>query len=217
MIRLMRISKLWIGLAIVYAALIAWHQPLRGPLSEAEVRAAFGGQYEQMLQNEAAQARAFLDFFLTDDGRPFFMVNLNALPEQTPDVEDAARQYGSFMMLQLLPRASYPVMSTDVIAGLTNSLGVDLTPFDRLVVVRYRSRRDFLEIVATSAFRQEVGNKGASLDGWYSAPSTIGPTLSFPVVTLCFLMLIGLMGTLRARNAAHARSQRSAFNPAARS
>ena len=217
MIHLTRISKLWIGLAIVCAALIAWHQPLRGPLSEAEVRAAFGGQYDQMLQNEATQAQAFLDFFLTDDGRPFFMVNLNALPEQTPDVEDAARQYGSFMMLQLLPRASYPVMSTDVIAGLTNSLGVDLTPFDRLVVVRYRSRRDFLEIVATSAFRQEVGNKGASLDGWYSAPTTIGPTLSLPVVTLCFLMLIGLIETLRARNTAHARSQRSAFNPAARS
>lgn len=217
MIHLTRISKLWIGLAIVYAALIAWHQPLRGPLSEAEVRAAFGGQYDQMLQNEATQAQAFLDFFLNDDGRPFFMVNLNALPEQTPDVEDAARQYGSFMMLQLLPRASYPVMSTDVIAGLTNSLGVDLTPFDRLVVVRYRSRRDFLEIVATSEFRQKVGNKGASLDGWYSAPTTIGPTLSLPVVTLCFLMLIGLIETLRARNTAHARSQRSAFNPAARS
>lgn len=217
MIRLTRITKLWIGLGMAYAPLIAWHQPLRGPLTEADVRAAFGGRYEQMRQSEDAQARAFLDFFLTDDGRPFFMVNMNALPEQTPDVEDAARQYGSFIMLRLLPSASYPVMSTDVITGLTNSLGVDLAPFDRLVVVRYRSRRDFLEIVATSEFRREVGSKGASLDGWYSAPSIIGPTLSLPVVTLCFLMLIGLIGTLRTQNAAHSRSRRGAFDPAARS
>ena len=207
-----RISTLWIGLVSVYVALIAWHQPLRGPLSEDEVRAAFGGQYAQIRQSEDAQARAFLDFFLTDDGRPFFMVNLNALPEQTPEVEEAARQYGSFMMLRLLPRASYPVMSTDVIAGLTNSLGTDLSPFDRLVVVRYRSRRDFLEIVATSEFRQEVGNKGASLDGWYSAPSTIGPTFSLPVAALCVLLLVGVIGTLRARHGANMNSLRSGFD-----
>ncbi|MEO0915646.1 MAG: hypothetical protein AAFY31_01475 [Pseudomonadota bacterium] len=209
MARMKRISKLWIVLGMVYAAFIAWHEPLRTPLSEDEVRAAFGGQYAQIRQSQDEQALAFLDFFLTDDGRPFFMVNLNALPKQTPDVEEAARQYGTFMMTQLLPRASYPVMSTDVITGLTNSLGADLTPFERLVVVRYRSRRDFLEIVASSEFRQEVRKKGASLDGWYSAPSTIGPTLSPPVLALCFLLFVGVIGTLRARPRSHANGQRN--------
>ncbi|MEO1700560.1 MAG: hypothetical protein AAFR71_00790 [Pseudomonadota bacterium] len=208
-----RISTLWLGLVLVYAALLAWHQPLRAPLSEDEVQAAFGGQYAQMRQSEDAQARAFLDFFLTDDGRPFFMVNLDALPEQTPEVEEAARQYGIYMIGQLVSRASYPVMSTDIITSLTNSLEVDLAPFERLVVVRYRSRRDFLEIVASPQFRQELRNKGVSLDGWYSAPSTIGPTLSLPVMALCLLMLIGLIGTLWACNTSHARSLRNGSDP----
>ncbi|MEM9230751.1 MAG: hypothetical protein AAGB10_14210 [Pseudomonadota bacterium] len=212
-----RISTLWLGLVLVYAALIAWHQPLRGPLSEDEVRAAFGGQYAQIRQGEDEQARAFLDFFLSDDGRSFFMVNLNALPEQTPDVEEADRRYGTFMITQLVPRASYPVMSTDIITSLNNSLGVDLAPFERLVVVRYRSRRDFLEIVVSSEFRQEIGNKKASLDGWYSAPSTVGPTFSLPVMALCVLLFVGLVGTLRGRQRAHTNSHHNGFDATRRS
>jgi hypothetical protein len=167
-----RIRTIWIGLAVVYAALLAWHQPLRGPLSEDEVRTAFGAQYAEMRLSEDAQARAFLDFFLNDDGRPFHMVNLNALPERSPEADEAAQTYGAFMAPRLLARASYPVLSTDVIVGLTNTLGPGVDNAERLVVVRYRSRRDFLNIISTPEFREAVQHKSASLDGWYSAPST---------------------------------------------
>ncbi|MEO1292712.1 MAG: hypothetical protein AAFV62_07775 [Pseudomonadota bacterium] len=202
MTRRMRISRLWLGLGVVYAAFIAWHQPLRGPLSEDEVRATLGAQYAQIRESEDTEIRAFLDFFLTDDGRPFFMVNMNALPEQTPAVQKAARRYGSFMIPRLVLRASYPVMSTDIITSLNNSLGVDLAPVERLILVRYRSRRDFLEVVASAEFRHELRNKEASLDGWYAAPSTIGPLLSLPVIGLCVLLSIGVIGTLRASTTA---------------
>jgi hypothetical protein len=177
-------------LVAAYAALIAWHQPLRGPLSEDEVRAAFGPQYALIRQSEDAEVQAFLEFFLSDDGRPFFMVNMNALPEQTPEVKTAARHYGLYMMSRLLPRASYPVMSTDIITNLTNSLDADPAPFEQLVVVRYRSRRDFLEIVSTPAFREELSNKTASLDGWSSAPSTAGPLFSLPAIALLLMLLV---------------------------
>lgn len=212
-----RLLTLWLGLVLVYAALIAWHQPLRGPLDEDEVRAAFGGQYAQMRQSKDAQAQAILGFFLNDDGRPFFMVNLNAVPEQTPEVKAAARDYGTFMLAQLLPRASYPVLSTDIVAGLSNSLGDDLTRIDHVVVVRYRSRRDFLEVVASSEFQQKFASKGASLEGWYAAPSTTGATLSLPVMALCVLLLLGVVGTLRARHRAHANNQGSGFDATRRS
>lgn len=199
MIRLTRISKLWIGLGMVYAALIAWHQPLRGPLTEADVRAAFGGQYEQMRRSEDAQARAFLDFFLTDDGRPFFMVNLNALPDETAESLEAAHAYGTFMAPRLLARASYPVLTTDVIVGLTNTLGPGVENADRLVVVRYRSRRDFLNIISTPEFRAAVEDKSISLDGWYSAPSSVGPTVSVPLLAMIVLIAVGGVGTALAR------------------
>ncbi|MEL7345464.1 MAG: hypothetical protein AAFN59_11505 [Pseudomonadota bacterium] len=190
-----RKTKLWLGLAVVYVLFLAWHQPLRGPLTQDEVRSAFGPQFERMLESENRQARAFLDFFMDDDGKPFFMVNLNALPEATPEVEDAAQSYGRFMAPRLLSRASYPMLSADVIVPLTNSLGVDLDAFERLVVVRYRSRRDFLEIVATKEFQRALEDKTGSLEGWYSAPSAIGLKFSFPVAALWLLIAIGLIST----------------------
>ncbi|MEO1536254.1 MAG: hypothetical protein AAFR73_00860 [Pseudomonadota bacterium] len=209
-----RIANIWIVLAVLYAALLAWHQPLRGPLTVDEVRTAFGQNFDVAIRND--DAAAIIEFFLSDDGKPFFMVNLNGLPEPSPEVAAAEQQYGAYMLPRLLARASYPVLSTDIIVGLTNSLGVDVTPFERLVVVRYRSRRDFLEIIATQEFRNELQNKTASLDGWYSAPSTIGPTFSLPVAALFVLIVIGLAGRLWSQKTARARSDRNLFVTARR-
>ena len=208
------IRTIWIGLAILYAALLAWHQPLLGPLSEDEVRAAFGAQYTQMRVSEDAQVRAFLDFFLSDDGHPFFMVNLDALPEPSEDTDQAARTYGAFMVPRLLARASYPVLSTDVMVGLVNSLGPGIDNAERLVVVRYRSRRDFLNIISTPDFREAVQHKFASLEGWYTAPSTIATPLSLPVLWLGFLLLSGILGTLWLRRPSKAQRQRGTVDMA---
>lgn len=172
--KLARNTSYWLGLGAICASLFAWHEPMRGPLTEAEIRAAFGPQFDLMQSEQDPQATAFLDFFLSDDGRPFHMVNLNALPEPSAEVDEAARRYGSFMGPRLLVRASYPVLTTDIIAGLNNTLGPGLENAERVVVVRYRSRRDFLNIITTPEFRDAVGQKAASLDGWYSAPASYG-------------------------------------------
>ncbi len=97
-----RLSTFLLGLVLVYEALIVWHQPMRSPLSEDELRAAFGDQYPQMRESNDSHAQAFLDFFLTDDGKSFFMVNLNALPEPTAETEKAGRRYGLYMISHFL-------------------------------------------------------------------------------------------------------------------
>ncbi len=206
-----RVARVWIGVGLIYATILAWHQPLRGPLGEDEVRAAFGPRFDQMQASGDPQAAALLAFFLTDDGKPFFMVNLNALPDPTADTAGAARRHGTFMGARLLPRASYPVLSTNVIGALTNSLDADLGPFDRLVVVRYRSRRDFLAIIATPAFRDAVDDKALSLEGWYSAPAAIGPTVSLPLSAFALLLMIGVATTIRVQRSDRRRQDRLPF------
>lgn len=191
-----RLVKLWISLGVVYAALLAWHQPLWGPLTEAEIRKVFGEQFEQMSSGVNPQAQAFLNFFLTDDGRPFYMINLNALPDKTARTEKAARTYGLFMAPRLLSRASYPVLSTHMITRLNNSIGSSLDSIEHFVVVRYRSRRDFLEIISTPEFRAALGHKHESLDAWYSAPAYAGPIYSIPLYGLLVLMAAGGLGTI---------------------
>jgi hypothetical protein len=190
-----RTAVLWIGLATLYAAFLAWHQPILGPLTEREVRAAFGDRFAQMRAAGDHRAARLIDFFLTDDGQPFYMANLNALAEDTAQRSEAARTYASYMGPRLLLRASYPVLSTDLITTLNNSLEADLDAIERLVVVRYRSRRDFLEIITAPEFRQAVEYKIASLDGWYSAPSSLQFVILPPQLVLIALTAIGLIGS----------------------
>lgn len=188
-------KKLWIGIAVAFLAFLTWHQPLRGPLSEPEIRSAFGKNYEQMRSGENSQASKLIQFFLSDDGRPFYMINMNALPEQTPEIKEAAFNYGSFMLPRLLARASYPVVSTNLAGHLVNSLGPGLEKPEQLIVVRYRSRRDFMEVISSQEFRIAIKDKVASLDGWYTAPSTPSPLISIPQIVLILLLGIGLVGT----------------------
>ncbi len=187
---LTRVSRLWMALALAYAILLAWHQPLRGPLSEAEVREAFGEGFDIMHSGANPDAANLIDFFLNDDGRAFHMINLNALA-RTEDAGEATRTYGRFMGPRLLVRASYPVLKTGVITGLTNSLGPGADAFDEVVIVRYRSRRDLLAIIATPEFRGAMKHKSASLDGWVSAPASGQAGLSIPLLTLSVLLAIG--------------------------
>ncbi|MEJ8562169.1 hypothetical protein QTO30_13665 [Yoonia sp. GPGPB17] len=95
---------LWTGPTPFYAAFIAWHRPLRGSLSEADVRAVFGNFFDTVDRDEGAGSQAFLDFFLSDDGAPFYMVNRDAEQGRTPEMETAAREYGALMMLGLVSR-----------------------------------------------------------------------------------------------------------------
>ncbi|MEN0001682.1 MAG: hypothetical protein AAF940_12440 [Pseudomonadota bacterium] len=193
------IAKMWLGLGLIYLLMLFWHQPLQGPLTEAEVRTAFGERYAMMPDSEDRQAARFLDFFANDDGRPFYMINLNDLPEETPDVEDAARNYGLFMLPRLLSRASYPVLTSDVIVGLNNTLDAQAADFQRLVVVRYRSRRDFLAIISSTEFGAAFTHKHASLDGWLSAPATAAPLLSVPQVAAIGFLAFGTLITMLRR------------------
>lgn len=144
---------------------------------------------------EDGRAATLIDFFLSDDGRPFFMINLNALPEHTTHTQKAERTYASYMAPRLLSRASYPALSIEPKVTLNNSLGADLEAIERLVVVRYRSRRDFLEIIATPEFRDAAEHKFASLDGWYSAPASVKPVVSLPQLVLILLIGVGLIGS----------------------
>ncbi|MEO0999017.1 MAG: hypothetical protein AAFW69_00180 [Pseudomonadota bacterium] len=196
--------RLWLGLALLFVGVLAWHQPLRGPLTEAELRAAFGPRFAVVDAAADPRAQAMLAFFRSDDGRPFYMLNLNAEPEaDTPEgaAETAAqaRAYAGFMAPRLLVRASYPVLLTDQIAVLNSSVGAGLDQVDRLVLVRYRSRRDFLEIISTLEFQAAVEHKARSLDGWYSAPVKVAPVLSLPALALVLLVAAGLLGTVLIR------------------
>jgi len=197
--------KLWIVPAVIYAAFFAWYTDLGGPLSDAEVdafmatMAAHDGDPETM---------AFIEKFAREDtGRQFLMVNNIDLNESPVDVKGAepgesAEQlmgrYMEHMLPALLSRACHPVLmglavypSVDVvgIAGAEN--------WDQGAVVRYRSRRSFMEIVSNPIFRSQHHFITAALKKTIAFP--IDPTINLGDPRLLFgLILLALTALIDA-------------------
>ncbi|MFT7671415.1 MAG: hypothetical protein ACI8X5_004133 [Planctomycetota bacterium] len=113
-------------------------------------------------RHDMAELRRFLD---SDDGRAFYTVNLYEFNDRAqyfddqPHQESGREAFGRFskVMLRLLAkRASHPILGSDW-ADIASS------GWDRIVVVRYRSRRDIAEIFASPEFSEASAHKWAAL------------------------------------------------------
>ncbi|MEO0543550.1 MAG: hypothetical protein AAFY99_06990 [Pseudomonadota bacterium] len=196
--------KVWGTIVLLFGLFLAWHQPWGKPLDEEEVVLAFTSVMDAVTPSDAGIPGAAMEFFMSDDGRPFYMINLNKFEpgavnpseadEKGQAANEAKRRYGLYMLRSLLARASYPVLSVPRIQTLANSFEADSIDFDYLTVVRYRSRRDLLRIITTTEFQEVVQNKFASLEAFSASPAEIGPTFSLPRLVAIVLLLIGAVG-----------------------
>lgn len=196
-------------LAATVAAFLLWHMPLRGPLSDEEIDTALTS-FTETAGAGWASAEDFERFLRNDDGRPFVMINLvelrdaaaypdgHALASEARTGAQASAAYGRAMMPLLLQRGSYPMTLAQREATILSSLGAEAGTFDTLAVVRYRSRRDFLEMVTSPAFETAVVHKWASLENTLAAPASRLPLPSG--ISLVPAVLGGLaLGAILAR------------------
>ena len=139
-----------------------------------------------------------------DDGKPFYMLNLMEYRVQAeyrdptqPDgmrVEaisgrEAGRRYEQMVVWQLLQRGSYPVLLSRKMANLLNAgNGTDF--FEDVVIVRYRSRRDMLAMLASPAFREGIPHKWASLRRTVVVPTRRVFLLDLKVIAPLLLIVI---------------------------
>lgn len=154
------------GPAVLLVALLwlyAWSQ---SPLSAEEVD-RYIERIEAQTQipggrHDIPELRRFLD---SDDGKPFYTVNLYEFHEQAQYLDDQTHQgsgqeafarFSEVMLRLLARRASHPILGSDW-ADIASS------GWDRIVVVRYRSRRDIAEIFASSEFSEASAHKWAAL------------------------------------------------------
>lgn len=196
------------SLLVALFAFYAWHTPLQGPLTDAEVDAfmatpaATGGT---TWSDEAA----FEEFLRNDDGRPFIMINLMEYrqtaeyPEGKAPAADmtgaqADARYGRAVLPQLLLRGSYPVARATRYNTIINSVGETVGEFESFAMVRYRSRRDLIDMLASDAFSQANFHKWASLENTLVAPSKSGASFKFIgfIPVLIFLGIGAVLGGL---------------------
>lgn len=180
---------LW-GTLIVFLSWYSWNL---APLKQEEI-----DQYMARISTQGntfkniKDQEAFRVFLQEDDGRPFYTINfykyheIARYPEHnnTPSTgKEAFEQFSNTMVSLLLARASHPIFGTNWLTGNSKE-------WDRLVIVRYRSRKDIAEIFTTPEFAAASMHKWAALqkNERHVAQSLHIPALYFPVTILLIIM-----------------------------
>ena len=154
-----------VGGAIILG-LMYWYQWHAKPLTDVEVN-GYMNRIEAQTQIPGGRhdLPALRKFLSEDDGRPIYTVNLYKFHEVADypagsgfsgSGEGAYDRFSSVMIKLMLARGSHPVFGSSW-ADQANG------DWDRLVIVRYRSRRDLVDLFATDEFSNASLHKWASI------------------------------------------------------
>jgi hypothetical protein len=159
--------------------------------------AVIGSDHSAMLTDtHSKNIRYFLE---NDDGKDFVMVNLLALKRPTKESRKKLNAYSKIFLARLLKRAGHPVGFAMAATGKIEFLGVPAEEeWDSAFFVRYRSRKDFAEVIIDTAGSEHHSLKIAALDRTVAFPASPwsimgGPKLIVPLLLTLFATLLHLL------------------------
>lgn len=171
---------IWAAAGLVYLAFIGWYQNWRGKVRPQEVEAFFARARARGADahNDLEILQAFL---AADDGREFFMVNLvKVAPGDVPDPDTGepvsgramlARYTGPFMR-RLFQHGGHPALAARKVGGYVDAWNTTPDPGWSIVgYMRYRSRRDLMELAGDERFSTIHRFKIAGTAQTYSFPT----------------------------------------------
>lgn len=176
---------LWFVPACLYLLFTLWYTNLSGPLTQAEMD-AFA---DQMASSgfEPSAIQRMRQFMEEDTGRQFLMVNVMDMaptPRRVAGVpadessDQMMGRYMEHMFPELLKRASHPIFLGRVVFDSMDILGIQgAENWTSAVLMRYRSRRDLMDIASNPIFAGKHEFKLAALD----------KTIAFPVENQLYL------------------------------
>ena len=189
-------SKLWLGSIVLYALFFSWYTDFGGPLTEAEIQGYIAKTENRDLGGDPSARGALLEFLRNDTGGQFLMFNALDLAKDPPQMEgappDADGQtlidlYMEHMIPALLSRANHPVVVGKSVADSLDLLGIEgAETWSDGAIMRYRSRRTFIDIIGNPEFYRRHDFKLAGLD----------KTIAYPIEPRIYLgdlrLLLGL-------------------------
>lgn len=188
---------IWIGaIAAVFAGFWLWYGGSGTPVSAGEgaeriarIQKAYAAAGQAGTHSDSLAALKSL--IERDDGREFFMVNLEAMRE-TPEAVDAGAAYARVVLPELFMRGGFPIYAGRPTGQV---LGDVAARVDRVVVVRYRSLRDLLDMVEDPDMVAGLPYKFASLERTESFPtSPIFTLVQVRLTVALVLILLGIVG-----------------------
>jgi len=177
---------IWGTAIVVYGLFRFWYDGRRGALTPQEI----DGYLERLTVSpdaDPARLEVIRKFLERDDGREFFMVNLVRLQpgpvaspatgEDMPAAKVLEGYTGSFVPA-LMRRAGHPSLVARAAGSYVEAWGVEADPgWSFAGVMRYRSRRDMIELVVDPRFESKHAFKLAA----------VATTLAFPAVGARFV------------------------------
>ena len=169
-------------ISVIYVAFFSWYTSFKGPLSQQEI-----DHYLGKVNATPEELASFRKFMEDDDGDDFVMINIMEMydtPLQIDGVEPGATtdevlaKYMEYMFPAMLSRASHPVFRGNMVSPRTmdimNAEGMET--WSGAAGVRYRSRRDMIEISTNPEFMGRHEFKVAAL----------AKTIAFPVAPFTY-------------------------------
>ncbi len=195
-----RIRWIWLVLAGLYAAFIAWYTSFGGPLTEAET-SRYLGFFEA--RGAPPETVAMLRRFMEEDtGDDFVMINVIDMYETPLPVDgvqpgessdDVLGRYMQYMYPALFSRASHPVLFGSAAATAMDLMNADgMEQWTQGAAMRYRSRRDMLEITTNPAFAGSHEFKVAAMRKTIAFP--VDPWFHLGDPRLLLALTLGLIG-----------------------
>ena len=199
-----KLNWMWLVLAILYTGFFSWYTSFGGPLSQEEM-----DHYYKILEarnsDGSPEQRARLRKFMEEDtGDDFVMINVIDMYEEPMQIsgvsssdtsEDVLDRYMEYMYPALFARACHPILfgeAANQAMDLMNAPGME--QWTRGAAMRYRSRRDMLEIASNPAFAGAHDFKIAAMAKTIAFP--IDPWFHLGDPRLLLALLLGLAGSL---------------------
>jgi len=191
-------TLIWVIPTFLYVAFFAWYTNLAGPLDADEISHYLRRFEEAELAPERiAMLRRFMQ---EDTGDDFYVVNaldLRAEPERVGEVEpgetseEVMERYMAHMYPELFRRACHPAIYGLAVGPALDLAGIEgAEEWTAAAMVRYRSRRDLLDIATNPAFRANHIYKLAALDKTIAYPIEPVINLAEPRFLVALILLV---------------------------
>ena len=185
---------IWTAAAILYACFWLWYVGLSRKITPQEIESTLQ-QIQSQGEPSEQQLEALRRFFAEDDGKDFVMVNLLELKDPKKESRKKLDAYQKIFLGNLLKRAGHPVFIASVAAGKIENIGCDDDNWTAAGMIRYRSRRDLMEVLPETSGSKHHGLKLEALERTFAYPSTPWTLVGGPkiVVPLAIALIASLL------------------------
>jgi hypothetical protein len=197
-----RTRLIWGGITIFYTVFFCWYTSFGGPLSPAEIAGYMERAESRIPAPSPARLALVRRFMEQDTGDDFVMLNVIDMydtPLQVEGVkpgessEEVLGKYMQYMYPALFARASHPILygtAANSAMDIMNAEGME--QWTTGAGMRYRSRRDLMEIAGNPLFAGSHEFKVAAMAKTIAFP--IDPWIQLGDPRFVLALLLGMLG-----------------------